>query len=59
MRTNKLMLAAIAIAMHQPISANEVMKISREYGVDHRDVMSEVIAMLDAEVWAEHDMQML
>lgn len=50
-------MAAIAVTMHLPVSASEVAKVAKEYGVDHREVMSAVTEMLYAEEVAESDMK--
>lgn len=56
-KKEKIMVAAIMVAMHLPLSAMEVIRISREHGVDHREVMTEVMDMLNAESSAEMDME--
>lgn len=43
---DKIVLAAIAIAMQLPVDASHVMKVAKEYSVDHRAVMSAVNEML-------------
>lgn len=56
-KKENILLAAIVVATHLPLSAMEVVKISREYGVDHREVMTEVKDMLNAESSAQTDME--
>jgi len=41
-------MAAIAVITNLPISSMNVMDIAKEYGVDHREVMTEVSDMLCA-----------
>ena len=56
-KNEKIVMAAILVATHLPLSAAELICVSREYGVDHREVMTEVKEMLDAESLAENDME--
>lgn len=49
--------AAITVAMNMSgLNSNQVIEISKSYGVDHRDVMAEVLEMLQAETMADTDM---
>lgn len=54
-RENVIM-AAIAVVIQLPISANAVIEISEKHGVDHRDVMSMVGEMISTELVACNDM---
>lgn len=56
-KAEKLTLAAIAVIMHLPMSSVEIKDIADEYGVDHREVMTEVDDMLKAEQVFETDMK--
>lgn len=56
-KAEKLTLAAIAVIMHLPMSSVEIKGIADEYGVDHREVMTEVDDMLKAEQVFETDMK--
>lgn len=56
-KIEKIMSAAIVLAMQFPINANCVQAVCNEYGVDSSDVMSEVKAILSSEIAAEADME--
>lgn len=45
----KITLAAIAICMNLPMSSVEIMQVAKSYGVDHREIMTEVNEMMEAE----------
>lgn len=53
----KIMSAAIVLAMQFPVNANCVQEVCKEFDVDSKDVMSEVKAILNSEVVAEMDME--
>ena len=50
-------MAAIAVIMSLPVSSKQIIEISKEYDVDHREVMNEVDDMLKAEEVFEMDME--
>lgn len=56
-KTERLMMAAIAVMINMPMSASEAIEISRAHGVDHREVMAEVTAMFEAEQAFETDLE--
>lgn len=47
-QSERITLAAIAVIMSLPMRASEVIRISSDYGVDHKEVMHEVDDMLKA-----------
>lgn len=53
----RMTLAALAIAMHLPMNANDMDAIEREYGVNHHDVMNLVAEMCAAKSVADMDMK--
>lgn len=50
------MLAAIAIAMHQPMSSDQAKVVANEYGVSYDEARQVVNEMLAAQEVAEQDM---